>query len=129
MPNKEAPIAIVEDNPPIRKLFSTVLQKAGFKTIEFENASDAIEGLKTEEVSTIILDILLPDKNGTELIEDLRSIKNYKDIPIIAVTGFALSSDQQKFMKLGFDGFIAKPINISSFANEIKDIRSNKFDN
>jgi DNA-binding response OmpR family regulator len=129
MPNKEAPIAIVEDNPPIRKLFSTVLQKAGFKTIEFENASDAIEGLKTEEVSTIILDILLPDKNGTELIEDLRAIKNYKEIPIIAVTGFALSSDQQKFMKLGFDGFIAKPINISSFANEIKDIRSNKFDN
>lgn len=129
MPNKEAPIAIVEDNPPIRKLFSTVLQKAGFKTIEFENASTAIEGLKTEEVSTIILDILLPDKNGTELIEDLRAIKNYKEIPIIAVTGFALSSDQQKFMKLGFDGFIAKPINISSFANEIKDIRSNKFDN
>lgn len=75
------------------------------------------------------MDILLPDKNGTELIDDLRALKNYKEIPIIAVTGFALSSDQQKFMKLGFDGFLAKPINISSFASEIKDIRSNKFDN
>ncbi len=129
MVNKDAPIAIVEDSPPIRKLFSTVLKKAGFNTIEFENASAALEGLKNQEVSTILLDILLPDKNGTELIEDLRSIKNYKDIPIIAVTGFALSSDQQKFMKLGFDGFIAKPVNIASFASEITDIRSNKFDN
>jgi len=129
MVNQNAPIAIIEDNPPIRKLFSTVLKKAGFETLEFENAQTALDGLKTQEVSTILLDILLPDKNGTELIDDLRALKNYKEIPIIAVTGFALSSDQQKFMKLGFDGFLAKPINISSFASEIKDIRSNKFDN
>lgn len=76
-----------------------------------------------------MLDILLPDKNGTELIEDLRAIKNLKEVPIIAVTGFAQTSDQQKFMKFGFDGFIEKPINTTSFVNEIKEYRTNKFDN
>ncbi len=129
MANQEAPIAVVEDNTPIRKLFCTILNKAGFKTIEYSDAKSAIEGLKSKEVSTILLDILLPDKNGTDLIEDLRSNSNLKDIPIIAVTGFAQSSDQHKFMKLGFDGFIPKPVNTSSFVQEIQDIRSNKFDN
>ena len=129
MANQEAPIAVVEDNTPIRKLFCTILNKAGFKTIEYSDAKSAIEGLKSKEVSTILLDILLPDKNGTDLIEDLRSNSNLKDIPIIAVTGVAQSSDQHKFMKLGFDGFIPKPVNTSSFVQEIQDIRSNKFDN
>jgi two-component system cell cycle response regulator DivK len=129
MVNQDAPIAIVEDNAPIRKLFATVLGKNGFKTIEFGTAEEAINGLKESECSTILLDILLPDKNGTELIEDLRAIRNIKEVPIIAVTGFAQTSDQQKFMKLGFDGFIAKPINTSSFVNEIKEYRTNKFDN
>lgn len=129
MANQEAPIAVVEDNTPIRKLFCTILNKAGYKTIEYSDAKSAIEGLKINEVSTILLDILLPDKNGTDLIEDLRSNSNLKDIPIIAVTGFAQSSDQHKFMKLGFDGFIPKPVNTSSFVQEIQDFRSNKFDN
>ena len=129
MVNQDAPIAIVEDNVPIRKLFSTVLKKAGFKTVEFSNAEDAYNGLKETEVSTVLLDILLPDKNGTDLIEDLRAIKQLSEVPIIAVTGFAQTSDQQKFMSLGFDGYIAKPINTGSFVNEINDIRSNKFEN
>lgn len=129
MANQEAPIAVIEDNIPIRKLFCTILNKAGFKTLEYSDANSAVDGLKKNEVSTILLDILLPDKNGTDLIEDLRNNSTLKDIPIIAVTGFAQSSDQHKFMKLGFDGFIPKPINTVSFVQEIKDIRSNKFDN
>ena len=129
MANQDAPIAVVEDNIPIRKLFCTILNKSGFKTLEFSDAKSAIDGLKTSEVSTVLLDILLPDKNGTELIEDLRKNNKLKDIPIIAVTGFAQPSDQQKFMKLGFDGFIPKPINTTSFVQEIKDIRTNKFEN
>lgn len=128
MANQDAPIAVIEDNVPIRKLFCTILNKAGFKTVEFSDASSSIDGLKKTEVSTVLLDILLPDKNGTELIEDLRGIGSLKDIPIVAVTGFAQPSDQQKFMKIGFDGFIPKPINTTTFVQEIKDIRSNKFD-
>lgn len=128
MANQDAPIAVIEDNAPISKLFCTILNKAGFKTVEFSDAKSSIDGLKKTEVSTVLLDILLPDKNGTELIEDLRGISSLKDIPIVAVTGFAQPSDQQKFMKIGFDGFIPKPINTITFVQEIKDIRSNKFD-
>lgn len=128
MANQDAPIAVIEDNAPISKLFCTILNKAGFKTVEFSDAKSSIDGLKKTEVSTVLLDILLPDKNGTELIEDLRGISSLKDIPIVAVTGFAQPSDQQKFMKIGFDGFIPKPINTTTFVQEIKDIRSNKFD-
>ncbi|MDC1067630.1 response regulator [Candidatus Kapabacteria bacterium] len=127
MSDKSNPIAIVEDNTPIRKLFSTLLKKAGHQIIEFENGESAMEGLKNTSVSTIILDILLPDRNGSDMIGELRGIKGYDKIPIIAITGFAQASDRQKFIDLGFDAYLAKPINTSSFVEEINTIRDEKF--
>lgn len=127
MPNPSLPIAIVEDNSPIRKLFSTLLKKSGFEILEFENGETALKGLKENDVSTIILDILLPDVNGSDIIEDIRQIPKCKDIPIVAVTGFAQATDKEKYLKLGFDAYIAKPINTKTFSEEINEIRNEKF--
>lgn len=127
MPDQSLPIAIVEDNTPIRKLFSTLLNKNGFSTLEYSDGSSALEGLKNEPVSSIILDILLPDRNGTEMIEELRTFNSNKEIPIIAITGFAQAQDKEKFLNLGFDAYLSKPINTATFIDEIKSIREDKF--
>ncbi len=129
MSDQKAPIAVIEDNTPIRKLFATILAKSGFTVIEFADGNSALKSFKENPVSTIIMDILLPDINGTELIKDVRKIDACSDIPIIAVTGFAQSSDREKFIELGFDAYISKPINTGAFVEEIKTIRSNKFAN
>lgn len=113
---------IVEDNTPIRKLFGTIVKKSGYQIIEYGDGASALAGIKENKPGTIILDILLPDANGTDLIKDIRQIEDMDTVPIIAVTGFAQTQDKETFENLGFDGYISKPINTSSFMEEVKKI-------
>lgn len=114
------PICVIEDNTPIRRLFCTILKKAGFETVDFADGFSAVEWLKENQISGIIMDILLPDLNGTELISMVRDLPNVVNAPIIAVTGFAQANDRERFMQLGFDSYIAKPVNTATFVSEVK---------
>jgi DNA-binding response OmpR family regulator len=120
-------ICIIEDNKPIRKLFSTLLKKANFETIEFSDGKSALEWISNNNMpSAFILDILLPDQSGTDILNVIRQKPNGVSTPIIAVTGFATSNDRQKYLDLGFDHYIAKPINTASFVEEVKGIINSK---
>jgi len=120
MSKQDKPVCVIEDNIPVRKLFCTLLKKDGFDTVDFHDGNSAGKWLTDNEVSGIIMDILLPDLNGTELISIIRKIPHCKDVPIIAVTGFAQPNDREKFLELGFDSYIAKPVSTSSFVDDVK---------
>lgn len=120
MSSEMKPICVIEDNTPIRRLFCTILKKAGYETVDFADGFSAVEWLKENQISGIIMDILLPDLNGTELISMVRDLPNVLDAPIIAVTGFAQANDRERFMQLGFDSYIAKPVNTATFVSEVK---------
>lgn len=126
MSNQSLPVCVIEDNTPIRRLFCTILKKAGYETIDFADGLSAIEWLKTNSTSGIIMDILLPDLNGTELISMVRDMPNGEGVPIIAVTGFAQANDRERFMELGFDSYIAKPVNTTNFVTEVQNVFANK---
>lgn len=126
MSNQLLPVCVIEDNTPIRRLFCTILKKAGFETMDFADGMSAIEWLKTNSTSGIIMDILLPDLNGTELISMVRDMPNGENVPIIAVTGFAQTNDRERFMELGFDSYIAKPVNTTNFVTEVQNVFANK---
>ncbi len=116
------PICIIEDNTPNRKLFALLLKKSGYEVFDFENGRSALDWLKSNTAIGIIMDILLPDMNGTELIQYIREIPDYKQKKIIAITGFAGSNDRDKFLKAGFDGYISKPVNTSTFVPDVESI-------
>jgi CheY-like chemotaxis protein len=120
MSDSKYPICVIEDNTPIRRLFCTILKKAGYETADFQDGFSAVEWLKGNNVSGIIMDILLPDLNGTELIAMVRDLPTVGNVPIIAVTGFAQANDKERFMHLGFDSYIAKPVNTATFVQEVK---------
>ena len=121
-----APVCVIEDNKPIRKLYCTLLAKAGYKTEEFPNGNLALEWLKGNKPLGIICDILLPDIDGAELLQLIRQLPDGESFPIVAVTGFAQVNDREKFIGLGFDSYISKPINTSTFISEFKDVLSLK---
>lgn len=70
----------------------------------------------------ILTDVLLPDINGIELLNKIRSIKDLENVPVIAITGLAQPGDEQKMLSSGFDGYMSKPINISSFVSDVERI-------
>ncbi len=125
-------VCVVEDMAPIRKLIKTILEKSGLNVIDFANGKSFIDWIKDNKPTAAIIDILLPDMNGTELLKYIRSLPNGNSIAVIAVTGFAQTSDKEKYIQMGFDLYFAKPINSLSFPNEIKSIiqeKANQSDN
>ncbi len=115
-------VCVIEDNLPIRKLFKAILKKSDFEVFDFDNAKDGIEWLKTTTPNIIILDILLPEISGLDAIKIIRNLPNYADIPIIAVTGFAADTDKEKYIQAGFNHYISKPVNVSTFGQEVSSL-------
>ncbi len=113
-------ICVIEDNVPIRKLFTTLLKKSGFEVNDFGDGSSSIEWLKSNIPDIILMDILLPDINGSELLTSVRSLNGLQKVKIIAVTGFASANDRDKYLEIGFDGYLPKPINTASFVSDIQ---------
>lgn len=122
METKKGLICVIEDNKSIAKLFATILKKNGYDTVEFQDAMSALDWLKNNSPICILTDVLLPDMNGTEFLAEVRKIENLKDLPIIAITGLAQPGDEQKLLSAGFDGYMAKPINIATFVSEIENV-------
>lgn len=120
------PICIIEDNSPIRRLFCTLLKKNGYETVDFADGTSAIAWLNENQPLLILIDILLPDMNGSDILQFARALPWGKDVPMIAATGFAQPNDREKYLDLGFDSYIPKPINISEFVNDIKTIIESK---
>jgi len=112
-------ICIIEDNLPIRKLFSTLLKKSGFLVEDFDNASDGINWLNANKPSIVLLDILLPDMNGADAIKIIRQINGFENIPVVAITGFAGEMDKEKYLAIGFNHYMTKPVNVSTFVSEV----------
>lgn len=126
MEQKKGIICLVEDNKSISKLFATILRKNGYETIEFENASSALDWLEQNYPYCILTDVLLPDMNGTEFLAKIRSKDNLKDIPIIAITGLAQPGDEAKLLAAGFDGYMSKPVNVATFVQDIENVVKSK---
>lgn len=112
-------ICIIEDNKPVNKLLSTVLQKSGYECVAFYNGKDALEWLSGNKPTLILIDILLPDIHGTQLLHQIRKQENLNQIPIVAVTGLTGNSSIESLIKDGFYQVINKPLDISKFANTI----------
>ncbi|MCH7533123.1 MAG: response regulator [Gemmatimonadetes bacterium] len=102
-------IAVVEDNPDNRMLVQALLEDT-YEISEYETGVDAINGLGNDIPDLILLDISLPEMDGTEVLAWIRDQDALKDIPVIALTAHAMSGDREKYLALGFNGYVTKPI-------------------
>jgi len=102
-------VAIVEDNPDNRLLVNVLLSDR-YELQEFENGEDALNAFKTSPPDLILLDISLPGLDGVDVLNRLRSDSQLKNIPVIALTAHAMAGDRKKYLDLGFDAYLTKPI-------------------
>jgi len=112
-------ILIVEDEPQNLKLFCTVLQAAGYETIEAAEGKQGIELARVRKPDLILMDILMPGMDGLEATRILKADAATKDIPISALTAYAMPGDREKLLQAGCDGYIDKPIDIHEFVKTV----------
>jgi two-component system, cell cycle response regulator DivK len=115
-------ILIVEDNEKNRKLERDILQFHGYRTAEADNAEDGIRLARESPPALILMDIQLPRMNGIEALHALRGDARTRAVPVIAVTASAMSQDRQKIMAAGFDGYQAKPIDVTGFVAAVREM-------
>ncbi len=102
-------IAVVEDNPDNRLLVEAILMDS-YEIVEYETGPEALEGLKQDRPDLVLLDISLPGMNGEDVLTELRSWTEFSDLPVIALTAHAMAGDRTRFLELGFNAYVSKPI-------------------
>ncbi len=102
-------IAVVEDNPDNRLLVEALLDDQ-YELSEFETGREAVEGLEAADPDLVLLDISLPEMDGTEVLKWLREESTIRDRPVIALTAHAMAGDREKFLGAGFNDYVTKPI-------------------
>ena len=117
---------VIEDTPDNMRLICFILNKNGIKTIEAENGRQGIAMAKSAKPDFIILDIQLPDMDGTEVLKEIRRSEANGGVPIIAMTSYAMSGDREKLLAAGCTGYIEKPIDPMIVMDEIRGILSNR---
>jgi CheY-like chemotaxis protein len=110
---------VVDDNENNLLLEKDLLEIAGFDVFEAENAADAIALARKEIPDIILMDVRLPDMRGTEAARILRQDKETHDIPIVFVTSSVMAEGREEIEGMTNTGFIGKPINTRTFAEEI----------
>lgn len=113
-------ILIIEDNDLNLKLFRDLLEANGYKTVETKEGLNALDLAKREMPDLILMDIQLPEISGLDVTRKIKAEPDVRDIPIIAVTAFAMKDDEEKILRAGCEAYISKPISITNFLETVK---------
>ena len=113
-------ILVVEDNQDNRELVVKVLKINGYKVIEAVDGEEALEKTKTENPDLILMDLFIPKIDGYEVTRRLKSDKDLKHIPVIALTAHALKGDMEVALAAGCDGYMPKPIDVRELPKQIE---------
>lgn len=115
-------ILVVDDNAINRQLAVYLLKKGGYNVFEADSGKQAFEFLTNHSPDVILLDIQLPEIDGIEVLRRIRENVVTREMKVIALTAYTMRGDKERFEAAGFDGYLPKPIEPKTFANQILEI-------
>jgi two-component system cell cycle response regulator DivK len=113
-------VMIVEDNELNMKLFHDLLDAHGYRTLQTRTGMEALRLARQERPDLILMDIQLPEVSGLEVTKWLKDDEALCDIPVIAVTAFAMKGDEERIRRGGCEAYLSKPISIATFLDAVR---------
>jgi two-component system, cell cycle response regulator DivK len=113
-------VLVVEDNERNMKLFRDVLQASGYRTLEATTGERAVKLVIEHGPDLVLMDIQLPDIDGVEALDRLRSDERTASVPVLALTAQSMEGDRERFLAAGFDDYLSKPVNIGDLVATVK---------
>ncbi len=114
-------VLVVEDNDKNMKLFRDVLQATGYETLEATTGEDAVELATTHEPALVLMDVQLPGISGIEALARLRGDERTASTPVLALTAQAMRGDRERFLAVGFDGYLSKPVDVAELIQAVRE--------
>ncbi len=102
-------VLIAEDEPYIVESLSFLIERAGLDVVVAKDGTLALQSIKNLRPAVVILDIMLPEENGMEVLRLVKSDTELRDIPILVLTARGQENDRQMALSLGADAFVTKP--------------------
>jgi two-component system, cell cycle response regulator DivK len=116
-------VLVIEDNEDNMVLITMLLENAGYETLWADCGLKGVQYTLKYNPDLILLDIQLPDFDGTEVLKRIRAMKeDISMVPIIAMTSYAMAGDREKLLEAGCNGYIEKPINPMTVIEQIQNI-------
>jgi two-component system cell cycle response regulator DivK len=115
-------VLLVEDNAQNCYLATYLLESGGFEAACVTTGPEALEAVRRRRPDLVLTDIRLPEMDGYELGRRLRADPQFHDLPIIALTSYAMPGDRVKALAIGFNGYMEKPLDPETFLAEIRQV-------
>ena len=115
-------LLVCDDEPFILKALTFILRKEGHTVLEARNGEEALEIIRAEKPRVVFLDVMMPKKNGFEVVEEVRGDPSLKEIYIILLTAKGQDSDRERGLSLGANEFMTKPFSPASILNRLREI-------
>ncbi|MGC2366409.1 MAG: response regulator [Candidatus Sulfotelmatobacter sp.] len=112
-------ILVAEDNAGNRELLRELLEARGYTVSEACDGQEALRMIEQSQPELLLLDIGMPILDGFAVIRRIRENPRLAPLPVVAVTAYAMRGDREKILNSGFDGYLSKPLNPSSLAEEL----------
>lgn len=113
-------VLIVEDNELNMKLFHDLLDAHGYRTLQTRNGMDALKVARDRRPDLILMDIQLPEISGLEVTKWLKEDDELRQIPVVAVTAFAMKGDEERIRQGGCEAYISKPISVGMLIDTVR---------
>jgi len=121
MADKKQKVLMMEEDRFLRKIYKNKLTAAGFEFIEATNGIEGLNKVISEKPDLVLLDIILPRKNGFDVLIDMKRNEEAKNIPVIILSNLGQESDVKKGLSLGAQEYLVKPeISLSDVVNKVK---------
>jgi two-component system, cell cycle response regulator DivK len=120
VPRAKKSVLIVEDNELNMKLFHDLLVAHGYTTLQTRNGMEALDIARADHPDLILMDIQLPEVSGLEVIKWLKDDDDLCEIPVVAVTAYAMKGDEQRIRQSGCEAYISKPISLKLFIETVR---------
>jgi CheY-like chemotaxis protein len=112
-------VLIAEDNAVNRELLRELLEVRGYAVVEACDGKEALDMIEQAQPDILLLDIGMPVLDGFAIVRALRENPRFATLPALAVTAYAMQGDREKILSSGFDGYLSKPVNARSLAEEL----------
>jgi two-component system cell cycle response regulator DivK len=113
-------VLVVEDNELNMKLFHDLLEAHGYNILQTKDGIEALRIAREHRPDLILMDIQLPEVSGLEVTRWIKEDDNLKQIPVVAVTAFAMKGDEEKIRDGGCEAYISKPISVTHFLQTVQ---------
>ncbi len=124
--SQKVKVLLVEDNYMNKVLVREILTLNGYEIVEAKSGTEALVKVSTDRPDLILMDLHLPEMDGITATRIIKSDEKNRSIPVLALTASAMKGEEDKILNKGFDGYVAKPIEVKKLLEAITVSLSNR---